>query len=67
MALCEFDPFGRRCPNTATVTVTLTGMGLPPDHVPTCDDHLHDWMDQVAATARPIGEQPGSREPHLDR
>lgn len=55
MILCAFDPFGRQCPNAATVTVTLRAMaGLPPDHVPTCNDHVHDWIDEVAATARPL-------------
>jgi hypothetical protein len=57
MTLCQFQPYGRQCPNPATVTVTLTGCNLPPDEVPTCDQHVDDWRDEVAATAVPI--QPG--------
>lgn len=54
MTLCAFHPDLHQCPNPATVTVTLTGCGLPPEDVPTCDEHIHDWFDDVAATARPI-------------
>lgn len=53
MSLCEFTPHGNQCPNIASVTVTLTA----PDQrweVPTCDEHVDDWVDEVAATARPI-------------
>ena len=54
MTLCAFHPYGRQCPNRATVTVTLTG--LPAQKVPTCAEHTDDWIDEVAATARPITE-----------
>ena len=54
MSLCAFDPNNKQCPNTATVTVTLSGFNLPPWEVPTCDEHVNDWIDEVAATACPI-------------
>ena len=54
MSLCEFVPHGEQCPNPATVTVTLSGFNLPPWDVPTCSEHVNDWIDDVAATARPI-------------
>lgn len=57
MTLCGFDPDGRQCPHPATVAVTLTGCGLPPHEVPTCDEHLNDWLDDVAATARPLNPE----------
>ena len=63
MTLCAFNPYGRQCPNPATVTVTLTGMWLPPDEVPTCDKRVHDWIDEVAATARPITDEPAAPQP----
>lgn len=58
MTLCGFEPYGRSCPNPATVLVTLTGRGLPPHEVATCDEHVHDWLDEVAATARPLDPDP---------
>lgn len=55
-------------PSCSATTVTLRGMGLPPHDVPTCDDHLHDWVDEVAATAPAIRpERHGSPEPAPDR
>jgi hypothetical protein len=54
MTLCAFEPDGRQCPNPATVTVTLSGGGLPPWEVPTCDRHVEDWVDEVAVTAVPL-------------
>ena len=54
MTLCAFHPYGRQCSNQATVTVTLAG--LPAQKVPTCAEHVDDWIDEVAATARPITE-----------
>ena len=54
MSLCQFEPDGRLCPNLADVVVTLSGAGLPPWDVPTCQEHVDDWLDDVAATARPL-------------
>lgn len=64
MTLCAFDPEGRQCPNPATVTVTIDGMGLPPEEVATCGDHVHDWIDEIAATARPISPEHHDPRPH---
>ncbi len=63
MTLCAFNPFGRQCSNPAAVTVTLTGCGLPAEDVPTCGEHVHDWLDEVAATARPISAEPATPQP----
>ena len=58
MTLCQFQPYGRQCPNPATVTVTLAGGSLPAEQVPTCEEHVEDWVDEVAATAVPLQPQP---------
>ena len=64
MALCAFNPYGRQCPNPATVMVTITGGGSPPEDVRVCDDHVHDYIDEVAATARRLDPQPESSPDH---
>ena len=58
MTLCQFQPHGRQCPNPATVTVTLSGGSVAPEQVPTCDRHVDDWVDEVAATAVPLQPEP---------
>jgi hypothetical protein len=58
MALCAFVPDGRHCPNPAAVTVNLARRGWPPHKVLTCDQHVNDWLDEVAATARPLDPEP---------
>jgi hypothetical protein len=67
VTVCEFHPDRRQCRNPATVTVTVTGGGLPPEEVPTCDEHVHDWVDDVAATARRIDpDQPAAPDPRFE-
>ena len=62
MTLCAFEPYGRPCPNPATVQVTLSGWGLALWQVPTCDEHVHDWIDEVAATAVPLKPPPATTD-----
>lgn len=59
MTPCGFEPDGRPCPNPATVVVTLTGRDQPAHKVATCDEHVHDWLDDVANTARPLNPAAG--------